>query len=183
MNNDLLIIGILTIIALIYLYHLNEQNNIDIEIPIKENISTITKRKVRINPVPMSESKMSASGKFYETNFVPLKSSISKGMNKNKILPNTVIKDDKEKILVLLCHANWCDNCKSMKRIFDELKNEQPVSNIKFATIEEQEKNEYLKYNKNIYAYPTVLIDNNGKISYYRGDRNKQTIIDYMLKI
>jgi thiol-disulfide isomerase/thioredoxin len=165
MNDKLIIVGIFSIVALIYLFCTHEKKR---KIPLrKKSYKKKNNYKVRINPIPLTESHMSNKDRFYETTFIkPIKESYNAS----------------KPIIVLLCHANWCHNCKSMKVIFDNLIYNNPLQNenIKFATLEEQEQNEYTHYSKSIYEYPTVLIDNNGTISKYRGARDKTALVKYI---
>ena len=166
MNNELIIIGIFSIVILLYLFYKNEKGGKKFKYAGARKEKKKHQYKVRINPIPLTESNMSNKDRFYETTFV--KSALKKETY------------EEPKILVLLCHADWCHNCTPMKAIFDELKQENPISQVKFATLEEDEKNEYSHYGKNIYAYPTVLIDNAGTITRYTGARNKTAILNYI---
>lgn len=156
-NNDLIILGILSITVLILLFRSNKKSkNIVKKQPHK--------KKVRINPIPISEHIMSPHEKYYETHL-------------------TEQEKPKPTVLVLLCYANWCDQCKRYKKIFKELIEQQPFQQVTFAMIEEQERGKYFKYTKDIYGYPTVIIDNNGQQTQYTGEREKISILRHVKNI
>lgn len=57
--------------------------------------------------------------------------------------------------------ANWCQPCKRLAPIFDELKREFPQ--IQFITIDvDQNKNQSLK--DNVHSIPTVIIEKDNQI-------------------
>ena len=156
-NNDLIILCILSITILILLFRNNKKSK---NIVKKQNY----KKKVRINPIPISEHTMSPHEKFYETHL-------------------TEPKKTEKSVLVLLCYANWCDQCKRYKRIFKELIDQDPFQEVTFAMIEEQERGKYFKYTKDIYGYPTVIIDNKGQQTQYTGERDKISILRHVRNI
>lgn len=159
-NNDLIILSILSIVTLLVLFRTRKANKLN------KNINNIrlSKKKVRINPVPVAEYIMEPNEKFYE-----MKTSIKKSTDK--------------KMLVLLCYANWCDQCKEFKKVFNELKQQQPFNAVQFDMVEEEERGKYMKYMKNVYGYPTVIIDNQGTQSQYTGPRDKISILNHIKNI
>lgn len=158
-NNIMIILGIVCIITLILLFRKHKQ-----QILLSCNIidGTVTKpnKMVRINPIPIFSPMMGPNEKFYEN------------------VVNEINAKSKDNILVLLCYANWCTNCKELKPIFKQLIIDQPLPNITFNMIEEKEKNEYSKYLKNLEGYPTIKIIEKNKITEYRGPRERQSIIN-----
>jgi thiol-disulfide isomerase/thioredoxin len=155
-NDDLVVLGIISILTLILLFkkHKKKQSNLKVA-----GFTNKIKKKVRINPVPIFSPMMGNRDKFYEN----------------------IIDKKTEKALVILCYANWCEQCKTLKPIFKELINNQPYKNVNFAMVEEQEKNQYSHYFKNIEGYPTIYFvnRNNEKIE-YNGARDKKSILDFV---
>ena len=156
-NNDLIILCIFSIVILILLFKKNKtkkETRVH-KVPIK--------KKVRINPIPVAEYVMNPAEKFYEM--------------------KDIKEDTKKDILVLLCYANWCDQCAEYKKIFEELKQQQPFNSVYFDMVEEDERGKYVKYVKKVFGYPTVIIDNQGKQTQYTGARDKMSLLKHIKNI
>jgi len=87
-----------------------------------------------------------------------------------KIVPTTEQFNDK--ILILLCYADWCSQCHMVKPIFDNLVSTQPIDDVQFAMVEESDKITYSDITQDINSYPTLVIDDGTTISTFVG-KNK----------
>jgi thiol-disulfide isomerase/thioredoxin len=77
-----------------------------------------------------------------------------------------------------LFKAEWCGHCKSFKKTWNELKNENK-NNINFVTYDsELNKNEISKYK--IEGFPTLVLLTNDKAIEYVGPRNKEAIEEFI---
>lgn len=74
-----------------------------------------------------------------------------------------------DKILILLCYANWCKNCQSIEPIFKVLTEKQPIDDVVFDMIEESDKSRYIELTKDITGYPTLIIDDGHSVSTFIG--------------
>lgn len=72
-------------------------------------------------------------------------------------------------ILILLCYANWCTHCQTLKPVFEKLVETQPVPDVDFDMVEESDKSKYVLVSKEINSYPTLVIDNGKTISTFVG--------------
>ena len=76
-----------------------------------------------------------------------------------------------------LFKAEWCGHCKSFKKTWNELKNDN--SNIKFVTYDSDEnKSEIEKYG--IQGFPTLILLVDDKSIEYVGPRNKEAIEEFI---
>lgn len=157
-NKDLIILAIFSIVSLLLLYRrFNKGKNSTTIFPIKkDNIE----QYVRHNPVPIFDSVMNINEKYYET--IPMK--------------------QKKTINVVLCYADWCGNCHKVLPIFNLLKDINSLPNVKYLTVEENDKG-YSKYQNLIKYYPTVLVDVDNDITQYTGSLSKSAIINYVNNI
>ena len=73
------------------------------------------------------------------------------------------------KILILLCYADWCKNCQSLKPIFKDLTEKQPIDDVDFDMIEESDKSRYNEITKDITGFPTLVIDDGVSVSTFVG--------------
>lgn len=146
----LVAIGICSIIAILLLYRKTE----------KEKQKTINKSETfkRTNPVPIFNSTMDFDEKYYES------------------IPEVQRKD----IKVILCYANWCGNCHQLLPKFQQIKDSNPLQNVKYIMVEENDKSSNIKYHNMITHYPSILIDIEGKVTQYTGPTTKTAIIKYV---
>jgi|SaaInlStandDraft_7_1057024.scaffolds.fasta_scaffold54677_3 thiol-disulfide isomerase/thioredoxin len=160
LNNDIMVaLGILSILTLILLFRRYKNKNVNtfnntVSAPPKKE-----KKKVRINPVPIFSPMMGKNDKYWEN----------------------VSAESGNKIVILMCYADWCHNCTELKPIFTKLVRTQPLPSIQFAMVEEKEQgtSEYKKYLEGLEGYPTIKVINNGLSSEYRGPRERQSILTY----
>jgi thioredoxin 1 len=76
-----------------------------------------------------------------------------------------------------LFKAEWCGHCKSFKKTWNELKNDN--SNIKFVSYDsEGNKSEIEKYG--IQGFPTLILLVGDKSIEYVGPRNKEAIEEFI---
>lgn len=73
------------------------------------------------------------------------------------------------KILILLCYANWCGHCQTLKPKFAELTKTQPISDVDFDMVEESDKTRYVEFTKEVSSYPTLVIDDGQTVSTFVG--------------
>lgn len=107
--------------------------------------------------------------------FVYKKSKIFKNTEKKN---KTLNRENYNSITVILCHANWCSHCPAVKKWYMDLINNSPLPNITFTSYEEQKIPPEI--NTHIIGFPTILINNNGNISKYDGDRTKNSLLAYL---
>lgn len=99
--------------------------------------------------------------------------------NTNNIIQNT--NSIQNNYTVILCYANWCSHCPTIKAWYNDLVNQSPLSKCIFYAIEEQDlPNELL--NK-IPGFPTILIQKNNSIKVYDGPRSKDSLLSYLEKL
>ena len=106
------------------------------------------------------------------------KSKNFKNVEKNKNKNKTIGRENYNSITVILCHANWCSHCPEVKKWYMDLINNSPLPNITFISYEEQEIPSEI--NSYIIGFPTILINNNGNITKYDGDRTKKSLLAYL---
>jgi thiol-disulfide isomerase/thioredoxin len=85
---------------------------------------------------------------------------------------------NKDNITVILCYANWCGHCPSVKEWFIDLVHNSPLENVTFDAIEETNLSKELL--SNIVGFPTILIKKNNVIEKYNGDRSKNALLTYL---
>ena len=84
-------------------------------------------------------------------------------------------------VSVLLCYANWCGHCPTVKEWYIDLVNRSPLPNVTFTMCEEQDlPAEVLE---SIPGFPSILIFNNGQMKKYPGDRTKDDLLRYLKNI
>lgn len=87
--------------------------------------------------------------------------------------------DIEKQTLVLLCYADWCGHCQTIKKQYKKkLVDVQFDNDIIFDMVEESDNTKYLNYRQNIPGFPTLVIVENGKTAMYSGVEN----IKYVLK-
>ena len=151
-NNDLVVLGIISIITLIILFRHHKRNQSN-----KRFTKKVPKeqKRVRINPIPIFTPVMQPREKFWS----------------NKPMRNRMI-------TIVLCYANWCDNCKIWKPIFEDLGRME--GSPRYIMVEENDKGNNSHYLQHANYYPKILIDDEGKISEYDGERNKEALLQYL---
>ena len=82
---------------------------------------------------------------------------------------------------VILCYADWCSHCPTVKLWYNDLVNQSPLSKCVFYAIEEKDLPEEL-LNK-IPGFPTILIQKDKSINVYDGPRSKDSLLSYLEKL
>ena len=101
---------------------------------------------------------------------------------KNTIsVQNTNAVTQQNKFTVILCYANWCSHCPTVKSWYNDLVNQSPLSKCVFYAIEEQDLPDEL-LNK-IPGFPTILIQKDNSIDVYNGPRSKDSLLSYLEKL
>lgn len=76
--------------------------------------------------------------------------------------------------------ANWCQPCKALAPIFNELQNE--ISEVQFQTID-VDQNKPLALENNVTSIPTVIMEKNGEQVYrFTGVLSKSVIAGIIKK-
>lgn len=79
----------------------------------------------------------------------------------------------------MLFKADWCGHCNEFKSVWNEL-----ISDVKlkkkynFITIDSTNKREIENYN--IKGFPTLLLKKDDKIIEFNGNRNRETILNFL---
>lgn len=149
-NTILIFIGIFSIVSLLLLY----RNHTKEQITVKKQPETFK----RTNPVPIFNPTMDLDAKYYES------------------IPEV----QKKNIKIILCYADWCSNCHKLLPKFQQLKDTNPLPNVKYIMVEEKDKSPDIKYHNMIEYYPSILIDVEGKVELYSGPTTKTAIIKYV---
>ena len=97
--------------------------------------------------------------------------------SKKNVTIITNVEKFEEKILIVLCYADWCSQCKALKPIFSNLVKTQPIDDVYFAMVEESDKTSYEYLTKDIVSYPTVLIDDGTTISTFVGKHKIKDVL------
>jgi thiol-disulfide isomerase/thioredoxin len=85
------------------------------------------------------------------------------------------------KFTIILCYADWCSHCPTVKSWYNDLVNQSPLSKCVFYAIEEKDlPNELL--NK-IPGFPTILIQKDNSIDVYNGPRSKDSLLSHLEKL
>jgi len=84
-------------------------------------------------------------------------------------------------INIILYYANWCSHCKPVKEFFDTLIDNSPNPKYNFSKIEHDEivKKSPELFNK-IVGFPTIIIYLDQKEIIYDGERNKQSLLEFL---
>ena len=86
---------------------------------------------------------------------------------------------------LVICTMKGCGHCEKAKGEFDKLLGESPISigdnkiNVKILDAQ-KDKDEILKYN--VQGYPTILLDNEGSVMEYNGNRTYDGIMEFLKK-
>jgi thiol-disulfide isomerase/thioredoxin len=91
---------------------------------------------------------------------------------------NLLINDDI--IIVTLYYASWCSHCKPVKHFFNDLIKKSPSENIIFNKLEYEEILKQPELSKKIRGFPTIIIYCKNKEIIYDGERNKESLINYL---
>jgi thiol-disulfide isomerase/thioredoxin len=104
-----------------------------------------------------------------------------KEKQKEHYIDSGVTVNQQNKFTVILCYADWCSHCPTVKSWYNDLVNQSPLSKCVFYAIEEKElPNELL--NK-IPGFPTILIQKDNSIDVYNGSRSKDSLLSHLEKL
>jgi thiol-disulfide isomerase/thioredoxin len=81
---------------------------------------------------------------------------------------------------LILFHADWCGHCKTFMPIWDKFKNQINTKNYNIIQIES--KNPFTNKIQVLQGYPSVFYINNNKAIEYNGDRNVNSLINFINK-
>ena len=77
-----------------------------------------------------------------------------------------------------LFSVDWCPHCQKFVPEWEKLKQNGP-SEVAYKKIDGDAKPKLLK-KYNVKSYPTIIIENNGELKEYEGERTSKAIIDHL---
>ena len=81
---------------------------------------------------------------------------------------------------VILFKADWCHHCKNFSPIWDNIKNSSELKNVKFITYDADKNKKEISTFK-ISGFPTLLMKNKDQLLEYAGDRDINSVKDFIL--
>jgi thiol-disulfide isomerase/thioredoxin len=92
---------------------------------------------------------------------------------------------------IILFHADWCGYCKRFLPIWEELKLDQKLSNVKFIDVDMSNEKKIIKGELStsdlnlvnevqINGFPTIKLLHNGILTDYNNKREKEEIINFL---
>lgn len=103
-------------------------------------------------------------------------------LKKNKKITIKQKKEIESKNKVMLFYADWCGWSQKFLPVWKEFTNQCDKLNISHETIECTD-NELCSNGKyNIEGFPTIILEANGNIIEYDGDRSVQSLLDFVKK-
>jgi thiol-disulfide isomerase/thioredoxin len=101
--------------------------------------------------------------------------------NTKESFVNTNINSSNSKKTITLCHMINCGHCEAMKPEWEKLRKKYENDiNIKVDKIEASEDPTFMdKYD--IKGFPTILLNSNGKVKTFEGDRTFKAINSFLL--
>jgi hypothetical protein len=104
----------------------------------------------------------------------------------------TNLPPQKKTLLIGKMYANWCGHCNTLKpewaKMEGEIRQMPQMRHIAFIAIEESEKNKLNKFKSNpkyasltVSGYPTIFSHNGQGFNYYRGQRDANSLKQWVM--
>ena len=98
-------------------------------------------------------------------------------------LKNGMIGGKTKQVSMILVKANWCGYCKKFLPVWNTIQNYEKYKNlVNYVTLDADDNPEEIKKYK-VEGYPTILINSDGKIHEYKGNKEIEGMIELLESI